>query len=59
MEKAWTIDFSCGMVGCDADSFFNEIMPKMSHDELLYILNEIGSIYTDLKDEYIKRYPNG
>jgi hypothetical protein len=59
MEKAWTIEFTCGMVGCDADSFLSDIVPKMTKNELVYILNEVSCMYDDLKDEYKKRYANG
>jgi hypothetical protein len=59
MEKAWEIEFSCGMVGCDKESFMTDILPKMTKNELIYVLSESSEIYEKLKNEYKKRYTNG
>ncbi len=58
MEKRWDVEFTCGMIGCDKDTFF-EKLPDMTLNELLYVLNELHDTYDTIMEEYKKRHKDG
>ncbi len=58
MEKAWEVSFTCGMIGCEKDSFIDDL-PSLTDAELLYIMNDIKYCYEQMIEEHRKRYPDG
>ena len=55
MIKKWTIEFGCGMTGCDEDTFLEDIVPDMDTESLLDIVNKTFWLNKKLNEEYIKR----
>jgi hypothetical protein len=58
MEKAWEVNFTCGMLGLNKEDFLNDI-ESLTDNELLFVTSEVKEAYTAMKKEYLKRYNNG
>jgi len=58
-DRAWDIEFTCGMAGCDVETFITDIMPNMTQREFIYVLNEVSNIFDTMKNQYKEKYTHG